>query len=174
VLVSNKIHPFFVQLPEGTIAPPSSEGHSYNGDVARGAWVDASNLKAGYRLLNDDGSWATVTGLTVETTPLTAYNMKVEGYHTYFVTGSVDANPVWVHNDCFGDQLFEALGVDSRAFHRDIKPAILQDFAADLRRRNVRNPDVGIDDAGNIIFRDPRTRRVIVRTNVPASSYGGN
>jgi hypothetical protein len=26
--------------------------------------------------------------------------MKVAGYHTYFVTGSVDANPVWVHNDC--------------------------------------------------------------------------
>jgi filamentous hemagglutinin len=107
VLVSNKIHPFFVQLPDGVTAPPSSEGHSYNGDVARGAWVDASNLKAGYRLLNDDGSWATVTGLTVENAPLTACNMKVEGYHTYFVTGSVDANPVWVHNDCNLDD-FEA------------------------------------------------------------------
>jgi Pretoxin HINT domain len=94
-------------LPDGVTAPPSSEGHSYNGDVARGTWVDASNLKAGYRLLNDDGSWATVTGLTVENAPLTACNMKVEGYHTYFVTGSVDANPVWVHNDCNLDD-FEA------------------------------------------------------------------
>jgi hypothetical protein len=42
--------------------------------------VDASNLKAGYRLLNDDDRWATVTGLTVENAPLTAYNMKVEDY----------------------------------------------------------------------------------------------
>jgi hypothetical protein len=45
-LISNTIHPFFVQLPDGAIAPPSSEGHNYNVDVASGAWVDASNLKA--------------------------------------------------------------------------------------------------------------------------------
>ena len=163
-----------MQLPEGVAAPASSEGHSYSGDISGGAWVDAANLKPGYRLLNDDGSWASVTGIKVETAPLTAYNMKVEGYHTYFVTGDISASPVWVHNDCFGDQLFEALGVDSRTFHRDVKPGILQDFATELRRRNVRNPDVGVDDAGNIIFRDPRTRRVIIRTGVPASSYGGN
>jgi hypothetical protein len=100
VLVSNKIHPFFVQLPEGVTAPPSSEGHSYNGDITRGAWVDAANLKAGYRLLNDDGSWASVTGITVEQAPLTAYNLKVGDYHTYFVTGDTNASPVWVHNDC--------------------------------------------------------------------------
>ena len=99
-LVSNKIHPFFVQLPQGVAAPPSSEGHSYTGDIARGAWVDASNLKAGYRLLNDDSSWAVVTAIKVEAAPLTAYNMKVSEYHTYFVTGDINANPVWVHNDC--------------------------------------------------------------------------
>jgi filamentous hemagglutinin len=104
-LISNKIHPFFVQLPEGEAVPESSEGHSYSGEITRGAWVDASNLKAGYRLLNDDGSWATVTGVAVESTPLTAYNLTVEGYHTYFVTGDKDASPVWVHNDCPVPQL---------------------------------------------------------------------
>jgi Pretoxin HINT domain len=98
-IVSNTIHPYFVQLPEGATAPPSSERHVYDGKIARGAWVDASNLKAGYRLLNDDGSWAEVTGITVEQAPLKAYNLTIEGYHTFFVSGNAEANPVWVHNN---------------------------------------------------------------------------
>jgi Pretoxin HINT domain len=98
-IVSNTIHPYFVQLPEGATAPPSSERHVYDGRIARGAWVDASNLKAGYRLLNDDGSWAEVTGITVEQAPLKAYNLTIEGYHTFFVSGNAEANPVWVHNN---------------------------------------------------------------------------
>ena len=100
VLVSNKIHPFFVQLPEGVTVPASSEGHSYDGTIARGAWVDAANLQAGYRLLNDDGSWAIVAAVVSTPEPLTAYNLKVSGFHTYFVTGNATAEPVWVHNDC--------------------------------------------------------------------------
>lgn len=103
-IVSNKIHPFFVQLPEGASPARSSEGHRYEGAIARGAWVDASELKAGYRLLNDDGSWAVVSGVVVEQAPLTAYNLTVNGFHTYFITGNADASPVWVHNDCKNDQ----------------------------------------------------------------------
>ena len=99
VIVSNTIHPYFVQLPEGASAPPSSERHVYDGKISRGAWIDASNLKAGYRLLNDDGSWAEVTGLTVEQVPLKAYNLTIAGYHTFFVSGNVTAKPVWVHNN---------------------------------------------------------------------------
>jgi len=75
-------------------------GHSYAGKIARGAWVDASNLKSGYRLLNDDGSWAEVQSVKVESKPLTAYNLTVRDYHTYFVTGNAGAEPVWVHNNC--------------------------------------------------------------------------
>lgn len=30
---------------------------------------------------------------------LDAYNLTVEGYHTYFVAGELDAEPVWVHNN---------------------------------------------------------------------------
>lgn len=99
-LTSNAIHPVFVQLPAGATAPVSSEGHSYDGGIARGMWVDAANLKPGYRLLNDDGSWATVVRLSSQQTPLTAYNLKVSDFHTYFVTGNAQAEPVWVHNDC--------------------------------------------------------------------------
>jgi hypothetical protein len=123
-LVSNKIHPFFVQLPEGEAVPESSEGHSYSGEIVRGAWVDASNLKAGYRLLNDDGSWATVTGVAVESTPLTAYNLTVEGYHTYFVTGDKDASPVWVHNTCRIDA--NGLPVPGRVVNSNLPHAAAQ------------------------------------------------
>ncbi len=119
-LVSNAIHPIFVQLPEGAAAPPSSEGHVYNGNIARGAWVDASNLKPGYRLLNDDGSWAVVAAVSSTPEPLTAYNLKVSGFHTYFVTGNAKSEPVWVHNNC-GD-----FAVDSSQLQRKFKHA--EDF----------------------------------------------
>ena len=113
-----------------------------------------------------------VTAINVEAAPLTAYNMKVSAYHTYFVTGDTGASPVWVHNDCFGDAVFDAFGVNRNTFHRVTKPEILRDFSADLSRTGVRNPDVGIGTNGNIIFRDPRTIRVILQTSVPASSFG--
>jgi filamentous hemagglutinin len=156
VLVSNKIHSFFVQLPEGVTAPPSSEGHSYNGDIARGAWVDAANLKAGYRLLNDDGSWASVTGITVEQAPLSAYNMKVEGYHTYFVTGSVDASPVWVHNDC---------NLDVREFEQSLVNLPPGERVARVRStlRDVAASNGYVRDSrlsrinGRDVYRDPAT-----------------
>uniref|UniRef100_UPI0028EAC04A two-partner secretion domain-containing protein n=1 Tax=Haemophilus parahaemolyticus TaxID=735 RepID=UPI0028EAC04A len=41
-IVSNKIHPFFTQVLNGT-APISSEGHNYKGEIAKGQWVDAQH-----------------------------------------------------------------------------------------------------------------------------------
>ena len=55
---------------------------------------------AGDRLLNDDGTWAEVVSSDVTPEPLRAYNLTVEGWHTYFVAANVDAAPVWVHNIC--------------------------------------------------------------------------
>ncbi|MEP3244601.1 MAG: polymorphic toxin-type HINT domain-containing protein [Sneathiella sp.] len=113
-IVSNKIHPFFVQVPQkskllhmvtmsaGDGVPPSSEGHHYRGTIANGHWVDASDLKAGYRLLNDDESWAEVVSIKIDGKALKAYNLTVADFHTYFVRGTanVNAQPVWVHNNC--------------------------------------------------------------------------
>lgn len=79
-------------------------GHRYEGSIARGAWVDAANLKVGYRLLNDDGSWAVVEEVSSTPEALTAYNLKVSGYNTYFVTGNAQAEPIWVHNNCASPQ----------------------------------------------------------------------
>jgi hypothetical protein len=113
-IVSNKIHPFFVQVPQaqnllhlastgtGNAVPISSEGHHYQGVIEGGHWVDAADLKAGYRLLNNDESWAEVVKVRVDNNPLKAYNLTVEEFHTYFVRGADNDNavPVWVHNDC--------------------------------------------------------------------------
>ena len=52
-IVSNKIHPFFTQVNKGERVP-SSEGHHYNGEIQNAQWVDAQNLKAGYKLLSEN------------------------------------------------------------------------------------------------------------------------
>ncbi len=62
--------------------------------------MDAADLLTGDRLLNDDGTWAEVVSSEVLAEPLRAYNLTVEGWHTYFVAANVDAAPVWVHNVC--------------------------------------------------------------------------
>lgn len=112
-IISNKIHPFFVQLPQsrarvqpimqGRVAdiPPSSEGHVYTGPIRDGYWVDAADLKPGYRLLNPDTTWAEVVSVEIEAKPLKAYNLTVADFHTYFVAANNNADPVWVHNNCF-------------------------------------------------------------------------
>jgi len=80
--------------------PPSSEGHTYRGPLRDGYWVDAADLTAGYRLLNDDASWAEVVSVEVVAEALEAYNLTVADYHTYFVAANENASPVWVHNTC--------------------------------------------------------------------------
>lgn len=111
-IISNRIHPFFVQIAaplpvqltatatDGLSVPISSEGHVYRGPIANGYWVDAANLKPGYRLLNHDQSWAEVVTVEIEEKPLKAYNLTVADWETFFVRGDGDKNadPVWVHN----------------------------------------------------------------------------
>ena len=102
-IVSNKIHPFFTQVNQGELVP-SSEGHHYNGEIQNAQWVDAQNLKAGYKLLSENNHWQTVKGVTIKAEKLSAYNLTVETDHTYFIKGAnSDLDGVWVHNDCFLD-----------------------------------------------------------------------
>ena len=100
-IVSNKIHPFFTQVNQGELVP-SSEGHHYNGEIQNAQWVDAQNLKAGYKLLSENNHWQTVKGVTIKAEKLSAYNLTVETDHTYFIKGAnSDLYGVWVHNDCW-------------------------------------------------------------------------
>ncbi|WP_227428805.1 polymorphic toxin-type HINT domain-containing protein [Psychrobacter sp. I-STPA6b] len=100
-IVSNKIHPFFTKINHDYPLPPSSEGHDYQGDIDNAQWVDASNLKAGYQLLSENGEWQVVQKVRQTNEPLSAYNLTVNNDHTYFVTGSDSTYGVWVHNACF-------------------------------------------------------------------------
>ena len=100
-IVSNKIHPFFTQVNQGELVP-SSEGHHYNGEIQNAQWVDAQNLKAGYKLLSENNHWQTVKGVTIKAEKLSAYNLTVETDHTYFIKGAnSDLDGVWVHNNCW-------------------------------------------------------------------------
>ena len=110
-IISNKVHPFFVNLTEflrnnggysSGLVPISSEGHTYTDSIKNGYWVDASELKSGYRLLNSDETWSTVVDVRIEKKSLQAYNLTVDAFNTYFVKGSADAaQAVWVHNNCW-------------------------------------------------------------------------
>jgi hypothetical protein len=106
-IVSNRIHPYFVQTTR--VVVNSSEGHVYEGPLENGYWVDASELHAGDRLLNDDGTWTEIVDVEVEAKPLTAFNLTVAEFHTYFVAANENAAPVWMHNDCFSDVNFRGL-----------------------------------------------------------------
>ena len=100
-IVSNKIHPFFTQVSQGELVP-SSEGHFYKGKIQNAQWVDAQNLKAGYKLLSENNHWQTVKGVSIKAEKLSAYNLTVETDHTYFIKGAnSDLDGVWVHNDCW-------------------------------------------------------------------------
>ena len=121
-IVSNKIHPFFTQVNEGEIVP-SSEGHHYNGEIQNAQWVDAQNLKAGYKLLSENNHWQTVKGVSIKAEKLSAYNLTVETDHTYFIKGAnSDLDGVWVHNDCWNSLPADAVNTgkttpDGRALY---------------------------------------------------------
>ena len=59
-------------------------------------------MKPGDRLLTSTGSYAEVVSVVLEDRPLQAYNLEVDGYHTFFVAApdNDDAPAVWVHNSC--------------------------------------------------------------------------
>ncbi|WP_325605818.1 polymorphic toxin-type HINT domain-containing protein [Nocardioides sp.] len=62
---------------------------------SRGQWVDAIDLQPGDVLVQADGGRSRVLSTLVTEQDLTAYNLTVEGLHTYFA----GAEPVLVHND---------------------------------------------------------------------------
>ena len=79
-IVSNKIHPFFTQVNQGELVA-SSEGHFYKGKIQNAQWVDAQNLKAGYKLLSENNQWQTVKDVSIKAEKLSAYNLTVENDH---------------------------------------------------------------------------------------------
>ncbi|WP_146140858.1 hypothetical protein [Haliangium sp. UPWRP_2] len=68
------------------------------------------------------------------------------------------------------DQLARKLGVSESQFHRQIKPGIVQDLAPEARRLGTKNPDIGVDSAGRVVLRNPKTGDTII-TDVLLESY---
>ncbi|WP_448954903.1 hemagglutinin repeat-containing protein [Labrys neptuniae] len=98
-------HPFFAVPEEGMAVAVSlkSGTHLYRGPIQNGAWVHAEDLKPGYRLLESRNGWADVISIRVTQEPISAYNLTIKDFHTYYVkeASNDNAKPVWVHNtDC--------------------------------------------------------------------------
>ena len=78
--------------------------------------------------------------------PLLAYNLTVEGFHTYFVAADENAAPIWVHNDCFPDVTFS--GLNQNRFLGELTDA---DF-----RNAFKNSDYILGGHSLKRLRDPR------------------
>lgn len=66
------------------------------------SWVEAENLKAGDRLIGDQGEELEVSEVSVSEEKAEHYNFEVEDWHTYFVSDAEQGAGVWVHNLCRG------------------------------------------------------------------------
>ena len=79
ILMTNTIHPFY----------------------ANGKWIPSGSLKTGDVLLDENGAAQTVQSVETKAEELTAYNLTVADFHTYFVKGvGSGTDAVWVHNEC--------------------------------------------------------------------------
>lgn len=101
-IVSDSKHPYFAQYGTDPTPPQPSPGKPYHGNIANAYWVNAANLEAGHKLIDDSGNWHTVVSVRVEQKPLNSYNLEVENDHTFFIRGLGGDAGIWVHNtDCF-------------------------------------------------------------------------
>lgn len=110
--------------------------------------------------------------MTERSEPLDAWNLTVKDAHSYFVSGEEGAQPVWVHNNCFpsAKELGKRFGgVSPEVFHREIKDAIKEDFAKEIRKLGGSNFDVGISDSGSVLLRGNKSGKIL-DTGVPAKT----
>ncbi len=81
-----------VRLSDGSTID-ATDGHPFWVE-SRGVWVDAIDLQPGDVVVTAGGDRLTVASLGISEQDLTAYNLTVEGLHTYFAGG----DSVLVHN----------------------------------------------------------------------------
>jgi hypothetical protein len=100
-IASNRVHPYYV-FADVIDFRLVVNGYAIPGTNSTGNWIEAQHLHAGNRLLNENGTFATILSVAIAHSPLKAYNLTVDEFHTYFVTGADNDNApaVWVHNNC--------------------------------------------------------------------------
>ena len=52
-----------------------------------------------------------------------------------------------------------------------IKDLLKSDFYVELKKANIDNPDIGLEENGFIILADPRNRRIFIVTKVHYTEY---
>ncbi|CAM9416404.1 hypothetical protein ACBE110449_22770 [Acinetobacter bereziniae] len=163
-IVSNKIHPYFT-VPYNDV-PQSSEGHVYHGVVKGGKWVDASNLKAGYKLLVSNNEWYEVISVDIKLEALQAYNLTVDTNHTYFIKGlNVNLDGVWVHNNC--DRTKPPAGQQVSGGNPSVKNDPYHPDTVNNRQLTVEQKQAWMDSLPKTIENQPiMVNDRIVRTNV--------
>ena len=157
---SNTTHPYFAKRAVGTPLQASSDGHVYQGPIEWGQWVDAAELVAGDMLLNPDETWAEVVAVSSEAAPITAYNLTVEGLHTYFVAQAAKDQAVWVHNCIRITSRLKESGILVREAERAAKDATVQRDLNELMRKLAsghKDPGSGSEPIGAGIS-EARTR----------------
>lgn len=136
-----------VRLADGTTID-ATDRHPFWVE-SRGEWVDAIDLQPGDVLVTAAGKRLTVATAGISTQNLRAYNLSVEGLHTYFVGDS----EVLVHN-CAMQKSPNALARAWGYSTKQIKTAIERVKQQPGWRGNGsnRNPDVFVDDATGEVY----------------------
>jgi len=86
-----------ITLADGSVLKATD--HHPIWDATTRTFTDAISLHVGDRVLSDHGQTLTITGEHVYDQNLTAYNLQIDGIHTYYA----GTTPVLVHNSCGGD-----------------------------------------------------------------------
>ena len=81
----------------------STTDHHPFWDATTRTFTEAIDLHVGDHVLSDNGSTLTITGAHVYDQSLTAYNLQIDGIHTYYAGNT----PVLVHNSLSGVPNFE-------------------------------------------------------------------
>ena len=101
-IVSDSLHPYFSSYGNDISPAKPSIGKEYHGDIKNAYWINAGDLKKGYKVLGSNGEWQVISEVYTVKTPLNSYNLEVNTDHTFFVKGIGGLDGVWVHNkDCW-------------------------------------------------------------------------
>jgi hypothetical protein len=116
-----------VELTDGS-ALNATDHHPF-WDATTDRFVYAIGLRPGDHLRQADGSEISVTAIRVHTEDVTAYNLAVNGIHTYYA----GTTPVLVHNSCWGNPStladhFERHGGDFGAPSAETYTRLADDF----------------------------------------------
>jgi Pretoxin HINT domain len=142
----------------------STDGHPF-WDATTKTFTDAIDLQVGDEVLSDNGRLLTIARENVYVETLTAYNLQIDGIHTYYA----GTTPVLVHNSCVQpnlydlptaarttsneDYVFDRLSGPNHGIPRDVLSARLHDIKAEFGLGGADN--VVFDMTGNVW--DPRT-----------------